>query len=79
MNNGIAVPRPACAGPPQQAQQQQQQHSYRLLEHLASSADPDAPQFYPCPLCRKPQILDVDALQVRASACVWGLHPFRGT
>ncbi len=38
--------------------------SYRVLEHIASTSEPEAPTFYPCPICRKPQILDIDTLQV---------------
>ncbi|KAJ9513226.1 hypothetical protein QJQ45_029513 [Haematococcus lacustris] len=38
--------------------------SYRVLEQIACCNDPDIPEFYPCPVCRKPQILDIDTLQV---------------
>jgi hypothetical protein len=43
--------------------------SFRVLEALAAggSGDGGAPAFYPCPVCRKPQILDIDSLQVRRS------------
>ncbi|GFH09222.1 uncharacterized protein HaLaN_04325 [Haematococcus lacustris] len=37
--------------------------SYRVLEQIACCNDPDIPEFYPCPVCRKPQILDIDTLQ----------------
>jgi hypothetical protein len=40
--------------------------SYRVLEQLASAEpEPAMPAFYPCPVCRKPQLLDIDSLQVR--------------
>jgi hypothetical protein len=37
--------------------------SYRVLEHIASSEE-DAHSFYNCPVCRKPQLMGVDSLQV---------------
>jgi len=36
--------------------------SYRVLEKLAT--EPESPAFFPCPVCRKPQLLDIDTLQV---------------
>jgi hypothetical protein len=38
--------------------------SYRVLEQIAAMGSDAEPTFYPCPVCRKPQILDIDTLQV---------------
>jgi hypothetical protein len=38
--------------------------SYRVLEQIAAMGTDAEPTFYPCPVCRKPQILDIDTLQV---------------
>ncbi|KXZ54403.1 hypothetical protein GPECTOR_5g59 [Gonium pectorale] len=38
--------------------------SLQLLERIAAAEDSEAQRFYNCPVCRKPQLLDVDSLSV---------------
>jgi len=38
--------------------------TYRVLEQIASSEESSSQKFYNCPVCRKPQVLDVESLQV---------------
>jgi hypothetical protein len=39
-------------------------NSVQLLERIAAQDEVEAQRFYDCPVCRKPQLLDVDSLSV---------------
>ena len=49
--------------------------SYRVLERIAASTEEDAHSFYNCPVCRKPQLMGVESLQVgvQGGCCCMGL------
>lgn len=38
--------------------------SYSMLEEIAINEELELQKFYNCPVCRKPQVLDMDSLQV---------------